>query len=146
MKVSVIQQEVTLETIDCCSCGVLYAAPDTFLAQRRKDGVPFYCPSGHSQSFTKSDAARAKELQAQLDQQKIKLSQAEASSRNWREWGNQQQDQKEALDRRLSATRGVVTRMKNRVANGVCPCCNRSFANLHRHMSNQHPRWKESEV
>lgn len=29
--------------------------------------------------------------------------------------------------------------MKNRVANGVCPCCNRHFENLERHMKGQHP-------
>lgn len=36
-------------------------------------------------------------------------------------------------------TKGVVTRTRNRIANGVCPCCDRSFTNLQRHMASKHP-------
>ena len=43
------------------------------------------------------------------------------------------------MRRKAAALRGVVTRTKNRVGNGVCPCCNRTFANLMRHMHDQHP-------
>lgn len=38
-----------------------------------------------------------------------------------------------------AAARGQVTRLKRRAANGVCPCCTRTFADLKRHMANQHP-------
>lgn len=30
-------------------------------------------------------------------------------------------------------------RLKKRAANGVCPCCTRSFQNLRRHMATKHP-------
>ena len=52
-----------------------------------------------------------------------------------------QRDLRQATERQLSATRGVVTRIKNRVGHGVCPCCNRSFGNVARHMADQHPNW-----
>lgn len=32
--------------------------------------------------------------------------------------------------------------IKKRVGNGVCPCCNRTFENLSRHMSCKHPEYK----
>jgi hypothetical protein len=32
-----------------------------------------------------------------------------------------------------------VTKIKNRVGHGVCPCCTRSFQNLARHMASEHP-------
>ncbi len=48
-------------------------------------------------------------------------------------------EMREATERQLSATRGVVTRIKNRVGHGVCPCCNRTFGDLYRHMSTKHP-------
>jgi hypothetical protein len=35
-----------------------------------------------------------------------------------------------------------MTRIKKRVAAGVCPCCNRSFKDLARHMAGQHPDYK----
>lgn len=28
-----------------------------------------------------------------------------------------------------------------RIRNGVCPCCNRSFKDVHRHMKSQHPEF-----
>lgn len=37
------------------------------------------------------------------------------------------------------AQKGQNTRLKKRIAAGVCPCCNRSFANLREHMAGQHP-------
>jgi hypothetical protein len=30
------------------------------------------------------------------------------------------------------------------VANGVCPCCNRTFQNLARHMAGKHPDYEEA--
>lgn len=40
---------------------------------------------------------------------------------------------------RIGATK---TRIKNRVKNGVCPCCNRTFENLARHMQAKHSDFK----
>lgn len=38
-----------------------------------------------------------------------------------------------------TAAVGQVTKLKNRVGHGVCPCCNRSFGNLARHIESEHP-------
>ena len=35
--------------------------------------------------------------------------------------------------------KGVLAKERKRVANGVCPCCNRTFGNLQRHMATKHP-------
>ncbi len=29
----------------------------------------------------------------------------------------------------------------NRLKKGVCPCCNRSFSNLHKHLTKEHPKY-----
>jgi DNA repair exonuclease SbcCD ATPase subunit len=50
-----------------------------------------------------------------------------------------QRERVEAAERRGAAARGQVTKIKNRIGHGVCPCCNRTFENLHRHMASQHP-------
>lgn len=47
-----------------------------------------------------------------------------------------------ALGRSLTAQRGATKRLSNRVKNGVCPCCTRSFHNLREHMKTQHPDFK----
>lgn len=43
------------------------------------------------------------------------------------------------------AQKGQNTRLKNRIAAGVCPCCNRSFQNVARHMAGQHPDFQKHE-
>lgn len=49
------------------------------------------------------------------------------------------QDEAEAVKRSAAAYKGAATRLKNRAKAGVCPCCNRTFQNLARHMASQHP-------
>jgi DNA repair exonuclease SbcCD ATPase subunit len=48
-------------------------------------------------------------------------------------------------EKSLIAQKGVTTRIKNRASNGVCPCCNRTFQNLARHMHTKHPDFAKSE-
>ncbi|WP_165394478.1 helix-turn-helix domain-containing protein [Pseudoxanthomonas winnipegensis] len=36
--------------------------------------------------------------------------------------------------------------MRQRVMNGVCPCCNRTFENLRRHMHDKHPEFGQPET
>ena len=52
-----------------------------------------------------------------------------------------EQREKGRIGAELRATKGVVTKIRRRVANGVCPCCKRHFVNLKRHMSGQHPEF-----
>jgi hypothetical protein len=96
-----------------------------------KENGGFWCPAGHQRHFVSGESEEIK-LRRQL-QQKI---QNEAYLN----------DQIKAAERRTSAARGVVTRIKNRVSHGVCPCCNRTFANLMRHMKTKHPAYNEKEA
>jgi DNA repair exonuclease SbcCD ATPase subunit len=81
--------------------------------------------------FRKSTATK---LQEQLDAQRKQTSyQREEKERYLR--------QRDAVARSASALKGVVTKKKkqlDRVINGVCPCCNRHFKNLQRHMDDVH--------
>lgn len=42
--------------------------------------------------------------------------------------------------------KGALRKVKIRVGRGVCPCCNRSFENLRRHMESKHPEVKAGNV
>lgn len=112
----------TLEAEVCGACGVLFAAPKIMLDACRQDGDSFFCPNGHSLSYTESENDKLKrQLQNAKDgraAERAKRDQAEAS---------------------LRTTKGVVTKMRKRIAAGVCPCCRRSFQDLARHMESQHP-------
>lgn len=109
----------------CCDCGVTFAFTDGYREEKRKNGKTFYCPNGHAQHYTNSDAEKLRNALATVKR-------TEENAKWWRE-------QAQEKGRSLSATRGQVTRIKNRIAKGVCPCCNRSFENLHDHMETQHP-------
>ncbi len=125
----------TFVTVHCYKCGVAFGMTESMQKRRRDDGESFWCPNGHSQCYCESNV---KKLEKQLAREKSRHDQTEASL-------HQVRRARERTERRLSATKGVVTRIKNRVKNGVCPCCNRHFKDLHRHMKNQHPEYGESE-
>lgn len=127
---TLITLETTLELITCVRCGVAFAAPADMLDRRRHDHDVFYCPNGHNLSFPQqSDAEKA---QAEAEKYKKLWKQEQAYAANALEERN-------AAQKQLRATKGVLTRTKKRIANGVCPCCNRSFANLNEHMHMEHP-------
>ena len=130
------QETITLTTIDCPSCGVMFGLTDELIGRLRTNGKTFYCPNGHSQWYGESEADKVKkELEAA--QRKIAMKDFELAT---------ERSSRELLKRELTATKGQLTKVKNRVAKGVCPCCNRHFTNLERHMTTQHPGYDAPEV
>lgn len=113
----------------CISCGVHWMMPAYLDNQRKKNKERFYCPNGHGQAYVESEADRLRRERDRLAQQ---IAQRDDEIKRQRE-------RREETERRLAATKGVVTRYRNRVGSGVCPCCNRTFHNLARHMASQHP-------
>jgi hypothetical protein len=125
----------TFEVFHCANCGVPYAVTKDFEQRRRSDKKSFYCPNGHTQWFGgETDADRAQRLAGQLDQERTRNQQLrdEAEAR------------RRQLDYQKRARKAVSTRLrglKQRVGNGVCPCCNRTFSQLARHMAAEHPTY-----
>lgn len=116
----------TMEIHSCPSCHMDYAAPEAFFRRISEGGGSWYCPQGHSVEFTTSHAEEMRKLQQQLDRQKSRTRHLE--------------DQYEAAQLSARSYKGHVTRIKNRIANGVCPFCNRSFENVRNHMKSEHPK------
>lgn len=115
----------TYTVIDCCNCGALFAVPEQVNDELVSSGATFCCPSGHRQHYTKSTARALKEEREKNARLLARLDQERAAAAS--------------LDRQRAAAKGQVTKIKRRIANGVCPCCNRTFKDLGRHMSSQHP-------
>jgi hypothetical protein len=99
----------------------------------QRSGEPFVCPSGHGNVYRVTEADRLKN----------ELAAAVAARDQWEAAYRDEQRSRKATERSLTATRGQVTRIKNRVAHGVCPCCHRTFANVARHMAGKHPDFTE---
>ncbi len=115
-----------LETTICAGCGCYFGVPNGFIANRREDKRAFYCPNGHSLSYKESEAEKLRRERDRLQQRLA-----------------EKDDEIKDIENRRRAALGQVTKLRNRVGNGVCPCCTRSFANLQRHMTTQHPDFKE---
>ncbi len=114
-----------------CWCGIHYAIPSEFyklLQDQHRDGLKqtqVYCPLGHTWVFAGKGEAEALREQLKREQQRSKAA----------------RDLLRHEERSHAATRGHLTRTKKRVAHGVCPCCNRTFKQLSRHMANKHPEY-----
>lgn len=116
-------------TVQCCRCGTTIALDKTLYEALHQNHETFWCPNGHQQHFM------GKSYKEQLDEANKKLNQ----ERKLREWAENAADKERERLKRLKAQK---QRMMKRIKNGVCPCCKRSFANLHRHMATKHPEFK----
>lgn len=117
----------------CGVCGQVYGIERGTYFHLKTSGQTFYCTNGHPRVFTKTPVEDEND-RIRLERDRLRQSVAEL------------EDARALAERRASAARGQVTRLKNRAANGVCPCCSRSFANLHRHMQTKHAGFLAEEV
>lgn len=118
-----------------CWCGIRHALPET-LDQEVSDGGKAYCPLGHI--YVRRGQTTQQKLKAEQEQRQRDLECHRRETARLRDRIIEEQH-------RTRAQKAAKTRIKNRVANGVCPCCNRSFQNLHRHMASQHPEFVTTE-
>lgn len=128
---------ITLSLRYCSECHIHFGITEGMLETLRNTHETFYCPNGHSRFFPgKSNEEKLRgqisELHGELGDMQESLSASEY------EHGK--------TIRSLRATRGHVTRTKNKIAKGVCPCCDQHFPNLEKHMSTEHPDYVEAEA
>jgi hypothetical protein len=119
---------ITLNLHECPDCGCVYGLTTDYEDRRRHDHKTFYCPNGHRLNYSQEN--REEKLKRQLEWTSRDLSQT--------------QSQLLVTKRQKAAVKGQLTKTKRRVANGVCPCCNRTFENLAAHMHGQHPEYGEA--
>lgn len=124
-----IVTETVLEATECCVCGTAFAVPEVFLNKRRRDGVNFYCPNGHTLHYGESEVDKLK--------REIKLK--EKVIKDFQSFYEAEKSDHEHTRNRLRATKGELTKTKKRIGSGTCPCCGFGFPNLRDHMKTEHP-------
>jgi hypothetical protein len=87
--------------------------------------ISIYCPLGHAWGFSGK-------TQVEVERQEVERLKAVSQRRK---------DELDFERRSHAATKGHATRLKNRIAKGVCPCCNRSFPQMREHMRTEHPEF-----
>lgn len=128
-----VQLKTAFVVIDCCQCGMLFAMTEQFQSRRHTDGQSFYCPAGHSQRYTETELEKARK----------EIERAKKRAENLSLMHDQEMRRRQITERQLAAQKGQATKLRKRIANGVCPCCQRSFTDLHRHMATKHPDFVE---
>lgn len=112
---------------NCITCGVPIIMSAEQERGLRNSHAIWYCVNGHSQHWPqKSDEQILREKLAEKEKQ-LEF-ERERAARNYAEREKAEKENK---------------RLKKRVANGVCPCCQRSFTNVARHMKTKHPDFSE---
>lgn len=126
-----------IETTVCYrnDCDATITMPREVMVRFRKNHESFYCYRGHGQAFL-SESKEAK-LKRQLEEKQRQIDRKQKEL----EWAREGE---RSAQRSAAAYRGQVTKIKKRVGNGVCPCCNRTFQDLGRHMKTKHPTYKGS--
>ena len=138
------QVAVQYQFVTCCACGTPFAIEARLHRSLVETHRAFYCPNGHGQSFVgETEAERLKKQLAREAKQREAL---ETQAKRAQAQADQERHHRELTERSLRATKAVVTKIKNRVARGVCPCCNRTFANLARHMQTKHPNYQDDKA
>lgn len=113
---------MVFEAIECAKCSVVFGITAHMQRQRRETGAEFFCPNGHSNVYRESDADKYRRERDRLQQRLA-----------------QKEDEIEARSKDYADAQKEITRLRKRAAGGTCPCCNRSFANMARHMKTKHP-------
>jgi len=111
--------------LSCGNCGIEFDVPTHFYKELREiKGKGWYCPNGHSRVFGESDSDI---LRRERDLLRQRLAEKD--------------DTIARVEREKAAVQGQVTKLKKRAQRGVCPCCNRTFLNVARHMQSKHPKF-----
>lgn len=118
-----------IEPTSCGVCGVHFGMQADMLRKCRDTGAEFYCPNGHRLVFRQTEAEKLRDQLAAAkgreDQLRARVTSLDGEVEHQR--------------KRVQGYQGALTKVKKRVGNGVCPCCQRTFKDLARHMGTQHP-------
>lgn len=122
-EVSDMLVDIEFELRQCRTCGIYFQLPKGYIDGCQKDPNQwFYCPAGHKWHFSESNEDK---IRRERDQLKQSL----------------------AFKDDLIANRDKrIKRLEKRAAAGSCPCCQRTFSNMSRHMKTKHPEFVADNV
>jgi len=120
--------ETTYHQFACNDCGGVTGIPHALSeAWMRTSGKLIHCAHcGHKWHCGKTEVDKAKER-----------------AEFWEKRARDEESRRAQAERQRAAARGQVTKIRKRIGRGACPCCNRFFANVSRHMAAKHPDYSQ---
>jgi DNA-binding XRE family transcriptional regulator len=113
--------------VHCYKCNTPFGMTSELQQRRVDDHKGFFCPNGHEQFYQGKTEAQKLKIELERQRQITEAAQARASKA---------ENEREQVAK-------AHKKMRNRIMNGVCPCCNRTFQNLLSHMKAEHPEFRE---
>lgn len=110
---------IEAKTVVCSECGIPFSVPDSYQKRLRSTHETFYCPNGHGQWYPAK--SKTEILEEKLRQKENELAQTTTAR-------IQIESQLNKAQKKLK-----------RVAEGQCPCCDKTYKHLAAHMKNKHP-------
>ncbi len=120
-----VEVGIEFRVVQCGNCGIHFGLPQWFDEEHKTNGNGFYCPNGHPRAYAEFEPDRLRR-----EHEKTMLSMQALL--------NEEKHARVAAERAVSTEKARYTRMKNRVAHGICPCCNKTFKDLSNHMVTEH--------
>ena len=141
----VIEFDGKLITHSCPGCHIVHAFPKEMddralrynAAEYPNATAEVYCPNGHPWHYTGKNAE-----QKRIERLEQNLQYADKENDRLR-------GQRDVAKRQAAARKGQVTRMRNRIAAGICPVagCRANLGDRVRaHIAKQHPEFRMAEV
>lgn len=141
MTTQTIVYSTTLSQLTCGVCGIPFAMPKNHLSMLQREGEWFWCPNGHKIHYFETEVDR---LQRALAAQEGQTAAERAAKESAKRSAEYQRERAARLERSRSALKGHITRMRNRIAAGVCPvpgCKRTGLTQTLRHIATKHPEW-----
>ncbi len=105
-----------------CWCGTPFMVPARLLESAQNAAHTIYCPHGHTLTWKETEVDRLRRERDRLKQDAARI-----------------EDERSQATMRAERAEAATRKLQKRAAAGVCPCCNRTFLNMQRHMKSKHP-------
>lgn len=113
-----------LVVMQCGTCSIWHAMPKMMYDTCVEEGGYWRCPLGHSRGYKEGRNER-EAVRRERDSLKQQMARVE--------------EELAAAKRETEKARTETLNIKRRATAGVCPCCNRTFVNVQKHMKTKHP-------
>lgn len=122
------KKEIQMRQTAKINCHTIFAMTLDMKRRKLDSGERFFCPNGHGQSYSEST----------VDRLHKKIQELKETRKYYEDFVNRLMEERDQFKLSAKGQKAAKTRIMNRIKNGVCPCCNRSFDNLHQHMKTKH--------
>jgi hypothetical protein len=116
---------VTFYNVECGCCGGLYAILERHRKWCEEHSKSWSCPYCKVTWGYDHDGSP-------LNKARRRINRLEATERRLK-------DERDTAERQRRGQKAAKTRLINRIKAGKCPCCGKTFPDLHKHMSDKHP-------